>query len=196
MVTPTPAVYPGLNYYAFENSYDYGQEDPGFDATSWNSNAWMVSGTIQDINDEHTDNFPSGANTCSLPDGNVVDFCTQVTFVNQGYFHAIEDGTYMLSSDNTIDNGMYVWSGSNAYDKYNDGNEDYNAERTGSGPTTTTGRQKYNLNAGDLVPFTIMAVNGGGPGRAAIYVTTPNGDISGTNGFFLPACPAGNPFSP
>lgn len=194
IVTPTPKVYPGLSYYAFHNDYNYNRDDPGFDATTWNSDAYEQNGIIQEINDEHTENYPSGSNVCSLPNGDFND-CTQSTFVNQGYFHAIEDGTYVVASDNTIDNGMYVWSGKKAYSDYNNDNEDYEAVRAGSGPYFG-GSQSYDLSAGDLVPFTIMAVNGGGPGRAVISVTTPDGRTSGTDGFFIPACPASNPFSP
>lgn len=194
IVTPTPASYAGVNYYAFHNEYNYNLEDPGFDATEWESNDYELSGLLQEINDEHTQNYPSGSDVCSMPDGDF-DGCTQSTFVNQGFLHAITDGTYVVASDNTIDNGMYVWSGDNAYNGYNNNNMDYQAVRAGVGPYFG-GSQTYELNAGDLIPFTIMAVNGGGPGRAILSITTPDGTTTGSDGHFVPACPNNNPFSP
>lgn len=195
VITPTPASYEGFNYYAFNNQYNYNLADPGFDATEWESDNYELSGLIQNIQDEHTDNYPSGADTCSLPDGNVFTGCRQSTFVNQGFLHATMDGTYVVASDNTIDNGMYIWSGDNAYSGYNNNNMDYEAVRAGGGPYFG-GSQTYEFNAGDLIPFTIMAVNGGGPGRAILSITTPDGETTTSDGHFMPACQNNNPFSP
>lgn len=193
-VTPKPSFYAGLGYYVFSNDYDYSLDDPGFDATTFQSSDYKLNGTISEVNDEHTVGYPNGSPyLCNLPNGEY-DECDQVTIVNQGYLHATKDGVYQLASDNTTDSGMYVWSGETSHHGYEYDNADYTAESIGG--NHTSGSASYNVTAGSMTAITIMWVNGGGPGKAQISVTDPSGFSSGTAGHFIPACPAVNPFSP
>lgn len=187
IVVPTPTSYPGMNYYVYPNTYNYLTSNPGFNATTFNSPKYNESGVVDDVNLEHTYNYPSSDNSCHLP-GNYYGPCGQVTIVNQGYFHAAESGSYTFATNSTMDNAMYVWSGDVAYDSYTNSNWDYSATRQGYPVVETPGNKTYTLTAGELMPMTIMFVNGGGPGRAVISVTNPDGVTNGTSGYFLPPC--------
>jgi len=183
-----------MKYFVYPNNYNYLSSNPDFNAQTWQSNNYVAHGTINDVNSEHTNNYPGSDYTIYLPSG---PYATggQVTIVNQGYFHATESGAYTFTTNNTMDNGMFVWSGQNAYSGYTNQNWDYGAQRLGQPVVTSPGSVTYHLTAGQLWPMTIMFVNGGGPGRAVISVTNPDGITSGTSGYFLPACDSST-FSP
>ncbi|KAH0147946.1 hypothetical protein KCU67_g11654, partial [Aureobasidium melanogenum] len=111
-------------------------------------------------------------------------------------------GTYTISTPNSIDNGLYFWDYDTAFNAYSNDNTAYQAVRAGSGPYSG-GSTTLNLAYGEVVPVTIMWVNGGGIGAASMSITDPMSTThSSTAGFWIPADDAGsclnlvNPFSP
>ncbi|KAG9690494.1 hypothetical protein KCU95_g12247, partial [Aureobasidium melanogenum] len=205
LVLPTPSgLSTGLNYYAYQNTYDYGNANPGFNPTTFKSSNYGQSGFTTDINLMQTQGYPySSTTTCYLPGQSASYNCGQVTVVMQGYFYAAQGaGTYTISTPNTIDNGLYFWDYDTAFNAYSNSNTAYQAVRAGSGPYTG-GSTTLNLAYGEVVPVTIMWVNGGGIGAASMSVTDPSSTThSSTAGFWIPADDAGscpnlvNPFSP
>ncbi|KAH0041903.1 hypothetical protein KCU78_g879, partial [Aureobasidium melanogenum] len=205
LVLPTPSgLNTGLNYYAYQNTYDYNNADPDFDATTFKTSNYQQSGFTTDINLMQTDNYPySSTTSCYLPGQSASYDCGQVTVVMQGYFYAAQGaGTYTISTPNSIDNGLYFWDYDTAFNAYSNGNTAYQAVRAGSGPYSG-GSTTLNLAYGEVVPVTIMWVNGGGIGAASMSITDPSLTThSSTAGFWIPADDAGscpnlvNPFSP
>lgn len=205
LILPTPSdLSTGLNYYAYQNELDYGAEDPGFDATAFKNPFYEQYGLTTDVNLMQTYDYPYDYDTgCILPgQDNGID-CGQITVVMQGYLYAAYGaGTYTISTPDTIDNGLYVWTGATAFNAYNNGDMAYQAVRAGSGPYTS-GSTTLTLAYGEVVPVTIMWVNGGGIGAAVMGITDPAGTYhSSTAGSFIPAADSGscpslvNPFTP
>ena len=205
VILPTPSgLSTGLNYYAYPNSYNYNNANPGFDATAFKNSNYQISGVTSNINLMKTYNYPSGSSTmCYLPGQSTSIDCGQITVVMQGYLYAAYGaGTYTIATPNTIDNGLYFWTGDVAFNAYNNGNTAYAAVRAGSGPYTA-GATTLTLAYGEVVPVTVMWVNGGGIGAAAMSITDPAGTVhSSTAGFWIPADDSGscpslvNPFTP
>lgn len=203
LVLPTPSgLGTGFNYYAYQHNLNYDNPNPGFDATAFDNPNYQSSGFATDVNSFKTFNYPQPGSACQLPGQSVQSNCGQIAIVMQGYFYAAYGaGPYTLSTPNTIDNGLYFWDYANAFD-YNNNNVAYQAVRAGSsgfygGSTTLT------LAYGELVPVTIIWINGGGNGAAFMKVTGPDGIAhSSTAGFFIPADDSGScpnlvdPFSP
>jgi hypothetical protein len=204
LVLPTPSGLSdtGLNYYVYNTTLNYSEDDPGFDATDFNNDGYEYSSWSVDVNTLQTDGYGwgSGETICGF-DGNYD--CGYVAVVMQGYFYAANGaGDYQLSTDSNIDNALYVWTGDNAYTQYDNDNVAYQAVRAGVGGyyggSTTLTLAEY-----ELVPITIMWINGGGIGAAFMTVIDPSGNeyYDATSGFFLPAddyrmCFQSNPFSP
>ncbi|RHZ44059.1 uncharacterized protein CDV56_102629 [Aspergillus thermomutatus] len=97
----------------------------------------------------------------------------------------------------TTDNAFYAWHGTKAYSDYQKNNDDYLAGNY----IPQAGSVTVQVGVGELVPFTFMWANGGGPGQALLTITDPAGKAhADTTGFFVPAngtCPGyTNPFSP
>ena len=205
LVLPTPSgLNVGLNYYAYTNAYDYNNANPGFDATAFKGPNYKISGLTSDINLMKTYGYGSSSTTaCFLPGQHQPFDCGQVTVVMQGYLYAAYGaGTYTISTPNAIDNGLYFWTGENAFSAYDNGNTAYAAVRAGSGPYTS-GSTTLTLASGEVVPVTIMWVNGGGVGAAVMSITDPTGTFhSSTAGFWVPSDDSGscpglvNPFTP
>ncbi|KAL1594948.1 hypothetical protein SLS59_008499 [Nothophoma quercina] len=107
----------------------------------------------------------------------------------QGFFIAKETGTYLFySSSGEIDNWGYVWTGSNAYAAWADGNENFKNHFDGGDTTMSTSIQ---MNAGDAVPLTYLWINTGGPGQSKFRIRTPGGtELNGGDGYFVKACSA------
>lgn len=204
LVLPTPSGI-GLNYYQYPTSLDYDEDDPGFDATAFNNPNYEQSGFLTNVNDIHSD-YDDGFNDyyCTLPGQAVPIDCTELAVVMQGYIYAVfGPGTYTFSTPNTIDNALYFYTGSVAYSSYNDNNYAYNAVRAGQDDSAFFGGSTtLSLAAGQLVPVTIIFVNGGGPAAAVLDVTGPDDlQYTDTSPFFIPAdptsCPhSASPFSP
>lgn len=205
LILPTPSgLKAGLNYYAYSNNLNYNAANPGFDATAFKNSNYQRSGLTPDVAQMKTYNYPSSSSTiCYLPGQQASFDCGQVTVVMQGYFYAAYGaGAYTIYTPNTIDNGLYVWTGATAFNAYNNGNTAYQAVRAGSGPYTS-GSTTLTLAYGEVVPVTIMWVNGGGIGAAFMSITDPTGaSHSSTAGFWIPADDSGscaslvNPFTP
>jgi len=186
----------------YNTSLNYNEDDPGFDATEFNNYDYEYSGFMVDVNNLQTEGYAwgTGETTCGFDE----DYdCGTVAVVMQGYFYAANGGgDYQLSTGGNVDNALYVWTGDDAYTDYDNDNVAYQAVRAGSGPyyggSTTLTLAEY-----ELVPVTIMWVNGGGIGAAFMTVVDPVGNEYDdyTAGFFLPsddnrACFQSNPFSP
>ncbi|KAF4151745.1 hypothetical protein CNMCM8927_001891 [Aspergillus lentulus] len=95
------------------------------------------------------------------------------------------------------DNAFYAWHGTKAYSDYQKNNYDY---LTGD-YIKKAGSVTVHVGVGELVPFTFIWANGGGPGQAYLAITDPAGKAhADTTGFFVPAnstCPGyKDPFSP
>jgi hypothetical protein len=205
LILPTPSgLSTGLNYYAYSNNLDYNTANPGFDATAFKNSNYQISGLTSAVDLMKTYRYPSSSSTtCYLPGQTKGIDCGQVTVVMQGYLYAAYGpGTYTIYTPNTIDNGLYVWTHDTAFNAYNNGNTAYQAVRAGSGPYTS-GSTTLTLAYGEVVPVTIMWVNGGGIGAASMSITDPAGTYhSSTFGFWIPADDSGscaslvNPFTP
>jgi hypothetical protein len=186
----------GLNWYYYYSSQNY---FPGhaitFDPQSFNSPKYNFSGYVQNVGSFGTVNYPSTDHTCKPP---VNAPCTWVCIVIQGYLWAKEGpGNYTLSSGANTDNAFYAWHGTKAYSDYQKNNYDYLA----GDYIKQAGSVTVHVGVGELVPFTFMWVNGGGPGQAYLTITDPAGKAhADTTGFFVPAnstCPGyTDPFSP
>ena len=132
---------------------------------------------------------------CSLPANEPCEF---VCIVIQGYLWAKNGpGNYTLSSSTATDNAFFAWHGTKAYSDYQNSNYDYLA----GDYIPQAGSVTVSVGVGELVPFTFMWANGGGPGKALLTITDPSGkQYADTTGFFVPAnstCPGYvDPFSP
>ncbi|GFF95972.1 hypothetical protein IFM47457_10638 [Aspergillus lentulus] len=195
--TPVPTnTQLGLNWYYYYSSQNY---FPGhaitFDPQSFNSPKYNFSGYVQNVGSFGTVNYPSTDHTCNPP---VNAPCTWVCIVIQGYLWAKEGpGNYTLSSGANTDNAFYAWHGTKAYSDYQKNNYDY---LTGD-YIKKAGSVTVHVGVGELVPFTFIWANGGGPGQAYLAITDPAGKAhADTTGFFVPAnstCPGyKDPFSP
>ncbi|KAF7117602.1 hypothetical protein CNMCM5793_006694 [Aspergillus hiratsukae] len=195
--TPVPTnTQLGLNWYYYYSSQNY---FPGhaitFDPQTFNSPNYNFSGYVQNVGSFATVNYPSTDKTCNPP---VNAPCEWVCIVIQGYLWAKQGpGNYTLSSGSSTDNAFYAWHGTKAYSDYQNSNYDYLA----GSYIPQAGSVTVQVGVGELVPFTFMWANGGGPGQALLTITDPAGNAhADTTGFFVPAnstCPGYiNPFSP
>jgi len=204
LVIPTPSGLSdtGLNFYVYNTSLNYNEQDPGFDATDFNNYGYEYNSWLVDVNSLQTEGYAygSGETTCDFD----TDYdCGTAAVVMQGYFYAANGaGDYQLSTGGNVDNALYVWTGDVSYTDYDNDNTAYQAVRAGSGPYTG-GQTTLTLAEYEMVPITIMWVNGGGIGAAFMTVVDPNGIeyYDTTSGFFLPSddyrvCFQSNPFSP
>ena len=182
---PPTVVADGLSWYYYSNDYNYGVADPGFDAQTFESPDYEDSGIMQDVNSFTTLDYPNGGSQCAF---DILD-CAQVTIVMQGYFYATQAGSYTFTTGNNIDNALYFWSGSVAYSGYSNDNSDYSAVRAGDDSADFYGGAvALDLDQYELLPVTIMWVNGGGVGAAFMTITTPDGAVhDSTDGFFVQA---------
>lgn len=136
-----------------------------------------------------TPNWPSDSSySITLADGYTF-YSYQSALLFQGFFIAKETGTYLFySNSGEIDNWGYVWTGSNAYAAWTDGNENFKNHYDGGDTTMSTSIQ---MNAGDAVPLTYLWINTGGPGRSKFRIHTPGGtELNGGDGYFVKACSA------
>jgi hypothetical protein len=197
--TPVPTnTQLGLNLYYYYSSQNY---FPGhaitFNPQTFNSPNYNFGGYAESIASFHTVAYPtSSSNTvCNLPSNEPCEF---VCIVIQGYFWAEEGpGNCTLSSSTAIDNAFFACHGTKAYSDYQNSNYDYLAGDC----IPQAGSVTISAGVGELVPFTFMCANGGGPGEALLTITDPAGKkYANTTGFFVPAtstCPGYvDPFSP
>ena len=113
-----------------------------------------------------------------------------LSMVMQGYFFAKSAGKYIFSSGDGVDNQLLFYTRETALGAgtWTRQNADYDAIRINTG--TTSGSKTLELVEGEIVPITIVWINGGGPGWAKIKLTTPD-DVEhlSTAGFFSLPCP-------
>lgn len=176
----------GLNYYYYVNTYNYSKDDPGFHAATFNSPSYLTSGFLTDVNSAETVDYPDSGTACAHDPSFE---CTYATYVMQGYLYAANGtGDYTIATPKTVDNALYFWSGTKAFDSYTNDNVDYQAVRAGRSVNFYGGSFTIYMAAGELVPVTIMWVNGGGVGKARMTIESPDGTIyASTAGFFAPA---------
>ncbi|GAM36285.1 hypothetical protein TCE0_018r05260 [Talaromyces pinophilus] len=197
--TPVPTnTQLGLNWYYYYSSQNY---FPGhaitFNPQTFNSPNYNFSGYVENVASFRTVAYStSSSNTvCSLPAN---EPCAFVCIVIQGYLWAKNGpGNYTLSSSTATDNAFFAWHGTKAYSDYQNSNYDYLA----GDYIPQAGSVTVSVGIGELVPFTFMWANGGGPGEALLTITDPSGkQYADTTGFFVPAnstCPGYvDPFSP
>lgn len=175
----------GLSYRKFTHTFNADDPDTGFTSTAFKDLTPDWDGNLA-ILTFATDNWPSGP-TLRLPDGRSFD-SSQAAMLLNGFFVAQEDGLYELgSSGDFIDNWGYLWTGSNAYQNWNDGNADFRANRV-SAPYEG-GSVQIQMNQGDAIPLTWLWANGFGAGQSYFYIITPSGDYTtDTTGYFAAAC--------
>lgn len=175
----------GLNYRKFTHTFNADDLDTGFTSTFFKDLTPDWTG-ILDILTFATVNWPS-VTTLILPDGRNFD-SSQAAMLLNGFFVAQEEGLYTLgSSGDYIDNWGYLWTGSNAYQNWNDDNTDFQASRTA--PPYVGGSVQIHMNQGDAIPLTWLWANGGGAGQSYFSITTPSGDFTtDTTGYFAAAC--------
>ena len=216
LVQPTIASFNGLNYYTYQNNYNFNlnRASVPYDAASFTGTNYVRNGVaVRYLNNVRTSSLTgtywpdSSGTTCILP-GEFQNYeCSQVTVTMQGFFYAATAGTYKLSirgTNNFVDNLLAIWTGSKAYNKPNqrisNGNANFIATRIGA-EESIGGETSLTLQAGEYVPITVMWMNGGGPGGFQFYVDQY--DTTGTlvqttqdtSQFFLPPCGGtSNPF--
>lgn len=178
----------GLNWYYYINPYSFEGGIPAFSAQYFNNPNYNFSGYIENVGNFHTGATYSTTNpdfTCNIPAG---EDCEYVGIIFQGYLWAADGpGKYTLSSG-PADNAFLVWHGTDAYDNYTNSNYDYQATYP-----SYSGTVAIQVGLGELVPVTMLWLNGGGPGDALLSITNPAGKTyTDTTGFFVPAnatCP-------
>lgn len=191
----------GLNYYTYENTYEFSQPraNIGLDVTQFKNNNYEYTGTVQNPPDFRC----SGSIYlyCPLPNSeNYADY-SHITAVMQGYFYAPQTGVYTLTTGYSgifVDNYLGLWSGDKAYNAWDNNNADFisiRAEEDGS--DNEPGTFVTTLTAGQLLPITLIFMNGGGGAGFHFEVYTPDESVyDDTSSFFLPPCDNGNPFTP
>lgn len=94
----------------------------------------------------------------------------------------------------SVDNYIALWTGQDAYNGYNAGNAAFIGIRQ-NGNSYTGGSYTTTLTAGQLLPVTLLYINGGGIGNFEFSVITPDGiNHFDTTGFWVSAC-SSSPFN-
>ncbi|KAL9095158.1 MAG: hypothetical protein Q9165_002414 [Trypethelium subeluteriae] len=191
--TSTNTVVPagtGLSFYQYDDSQQ------SFDPRDFQSPNYQRVGVIQNID---TVSGPEDG-PYYLP-GYSGFYIYGIGIVFQGYFVPPTSGVFTLTVESNDDDHFWLWTGDKALGtNWYDGNQDifhYFANPAESFSTTT-------LQAGELVPVTILWLNAGnpeavpGPGAIHFDVTSPDGtEVEDTTGFFAPVDTCGSsPFSP
>lgn len=185
-------------YFAYYGDTDYDEATPGFDPSQYQQNTNFESSGIQyELADVGSSSDTGG--TCYMDDGNEVN-CDPVAIVFQGFFYAAETGSYTFYTPDTIDNELMFFHGNLAYgtgDTWSTANADYNALRANNPYGFTGGSVAITLNAGQILPITIIFGNSSPQSNLYIYIYTPDGtEYGGTGGFFSPQCDANGAFQP
>ena len=164
----TAAAANGLYYYEYTlNPYSVSEPGAIIDPSRYQDDNYYTSGSVQDLDSL----VPS----------------TEDTFVvvAQGFFYAQTAGAYIFSSPN-VDDNLYFWAGGalgTGQAPWSVTNANYQAHYP------TTGAATLVLQAGELVPVSILWGNAGGPGALTFDITTPDGQTHmDTTGFFVLPC--------
>ncbi|KAF2232552.1 hypothetical protein EV356DRAFT_534481 [Viridothelium virens] len=186
VVPPVPT---GLSYYQYDDSFQ------SFDPADFQSPNYQRAGVIQNI-DAVSGPTDGPYNLPGYPPFDI----DGIAIVFQGYFVPPTSGTFTFTVEPNDDDHFWLWTADNALgSNWQDGNQDlfhYFANPSES--------YSANLEAGKLLPVTILWLNAGnpdavpGPGAIHFDITSPDGtQVEDTTGFFAPVdtC-GGSPFSP
>lgn len=186
-------------YLYTDEPIEYGDDSAGVDPSNYQNNNFAYSTVQPNINAVLADSGYYDYYGCQFDNDYQGFDCGYAVVVMQAYFLAPSTGSYTFNTPTGVDNQEIVWTGNIAYGQspWSTSNANYNVIRAGSGPYIEGGAYTVQLNAGDLLPFSTMWVNGGGPGQAQVTITDPAGvQHSDTTGFFVTPCSDDNAFQP